>query len=104
MCGRYTQTSSLKTLQERFRFRTALTELKTRYNIAPSQDCPVVVNEGGRTLELFHWGLIPGWARDAAIGHKMINARGETLLEKPSYKKPFEERRCLVVSDGFYEW
>lgn len=104
MCGRYTQTADLATLRRRFGFSSAPAEFKPRYNLAPSQDAPVVIEDGGRRLELFRWGLIPSWAKEAAIGHKMINARAETLMEKPSFKKPFQSRRCLVLADGFYEW
>ncbi len=105
MCGRYTQTASMGTLRERFGFRPASLDLKPRYNIAPSQDAPVIVlDRDGRRLDLFHWGLIPSWAQDPAMGRRMINARAETLMEKPSFRRPFDERRCLVVADGFYEW
>src|SRR5579859_6385875 len=105
MCGRYTQTASIKTLRERFGLKAAeQLELVPRYNIAPTQEAAVIVEDGGRALRMFRWGLIPSWAKDAAIGHKMINARAETAAEKPSFRKPFRSRRCLVVADGFYEW
>lgn len=106
MCGRYTQTASLKELRERFSISASeIEELAPRYNIAPTQDAPVVVlEEGGRALKAFRWGLIPFWAKDPAIGHKLINARAETAAEKPSFRKPFAARRCLVLADGFYEW
>lgn len=79
-------------------------ELKPRYNIAPSQDAPVVVITEGPRVELFRWGLIPSWAKDAALGQRMINARAETVATKPSYRKSFKRARCLVIADGFYEW
>ncbi len=105
MCGRYTQTASLEKLQERFGFRPPGFELKPRHNIAPSQDAPVIVlDRDGRRLELFHWGLIPSWAQDPSMGRRLINARAETLMEKPSFRRSFDERRCLVAADGFYEW
>lgn len=104
MCGRYTQTASLAELQSRFGFRPAQLELKPRYNIAPTQDAPVVIEEDGRRLELLRWGLIPSWAKDRSIGHRMINARAETLAEKPAFKGLFKDRRCLVLADSFYEW
>jgi putative SOS response-associated peptidase YedK len=94
----------LKTLQDRFHFVGGPAEIKPRYNIAPSQEAPVVVDEGGRALRLFRWGLIPAWAKDAAIGSKLINARCETVPDMPSFREPFKKRRCLVVADGFYEW
>jgi len=75
-----------------------------RYNIAPGQELPVVVAEDSRVLKLMRWGLVPGWAKDVSIGYKMINARAETISEKPSFKKPFREERCLIPADGFYEW
>ena len=104
MCGRYTQAQNVKDIAERFRVPAPSLALAPRYNIAPSQDAPVVVDMSGRRLELFRWGLIPSWAKEASIGYKMINARAETVAEKPSYKRPFERQRCLVLADGFYEW
>jgi putative SOS response-associated peptidase YedK len=105
MCGRYTQTASVKELRERFGVADdAPLELKPRYNIAPTQEAPVIVDDDGRKLALYRWGLIPSWAKDPALGHKLINARAETVAEKPSFRKPFQARRCLVPADGFYEW
>lgn len=106
MCGRYTLTAEEDRLQQRFLFelnRKMLLEM--RYNIAPQQDAPVVVfDQSGRQLRMMRWGLVPFWAREASIGNRMINARGETVAEKPSYRKPFQRSRCLVLADGFYEW
>lgn len=104
MCGRYTQTLALKTLTARFRLDAAPDELKPRYNIAPSQEAPVVVLEGGRRLVLCRWGLVPAWTKDLAAARKLINARAESLERLPSFREPFRRRRCLVVADGFYEW
>lgn len=104
MCGRYSQAQSVKDIAARFGVKAPDLPLKPRYNIAPSQDAPVVINDGGRRLELFRWGLIPSWAKEATIGYKMINARAETVAEKPSYKRPLQRSRCLVLADGFYEW
>lgn len=105
MCGRYTQTASLKDLRERFQITMSeIIELQPRYNVAPTQSAPVVVEDSGRALKLFQWGLIPSWAKEVSIGHKMINARAETIAEKPSFRAAFKKRRCLVVADGFYEW
>ena len=75
-----------------------------RYNVAPSQDIPVVPNKAARAVEFFRWGLVPHWAQDEAIGNKLINARSETLAEKPSFKQALKKRRCVVIADGFYEW
>ena len=80
-------------------------DLKPRYNIAPTQEAPVIVQaDGKRTVELFRWGLIPWLAKDPAIGNRMINARAETLAEKPAFNNLLGKRRCLVLADGFYEW
>ena len=79
--------------------------LRPRYNVAPSQDVAVVcAAEEGRTLAMLRWGLIPAWAKDPAIGHRLINARSETVAEKPSFRSAFRHRRCLIPADGFYEW
>lgn len=104
MCGRYTQTKSLKELAARFGTKVPDLKFTARYNVAPSQLAPVVINDNGRRLDLYKWGLIPVWAKEAAIGYKMINARGETITEKPSYKRPFQKQRCLVLADSFFEW
>jgi putative SOS response-associated peptidase YedK len=80
-------------------------ELPPRYNIAPTQSVPAVRLAGGeRRMELLRWGLIPFWAKDPEIGYRMINARAETVAEKPAYREAFRRRRCLMVADGFYEW
>jgi len=82
-------------------------ETPPRYNIAPSQEVPAVIQNrevGGREFRLFRWGLVPSWAKDPAIGNRMINARSETAATKPAFRKPFGERRCLILADGFYEW
>ena len=82
-------------------------ETPRRYNIAPSQEVPAVIQNrevGGREFRPFRWGLVPSWAKDPAIGNRMINARSETAATKPVFRKPFRERRCLILADGFYEW
>jgi len=105
MCGRF----SLATPPEeiaRFFNLVALPRLKPRYNIAPTQDCAVIRAPGddARELVMMRWGLIPSWAKDMAIGNRMINARGESVGEKPAFRAAFRKRRCLVPADGFYEW
>lgn len=75
-----------------------------RYNIAPTQEIPAIINSSGNQLQMLRWGLIPRWAREISIGTKMINARGETLREKPSFRDSLQRRRCLIPADGFYEW
>jgi putative SOS response-associated peptidase YedK len=105
MCGRFTLTVDPDELQQRFGLsQPPPADLAPRYNIAPSQAVAVVANAPERKLELFQWGLIPSWAKDPKIGNKLINARAETLAEKPAFRTALKRRRCLVVADGFYEW
>ncbi len=75
-----------------------------RYNVAPTQPAPTVLNDGARALTFSRWGLIPFWAKDPDIGNRMINARVETVHQKPAFRSAFKKQRCLVVADGFYEW
>lgn len=78
---------------------------QARYNTAPSQNVAVILNDNGiMKLDAFRWGLIPYWAKDTKIGYKMINARADTITEKPSFKNAFKQRRCLIPANGFYEW
>jgi len=79
-------------------------EAEARYNVAPTQQVVTIMRNGADHLAMLQWGLIPSWAKDEAIGAKMINARAETLAEKPSFKRLLRSRRCLIVADGFYEW
>jgi putative SOS response-associated peptidase YedK len=109
VCGRYSQLRSWSDLVRLYTITANQTplNLRPRYNIAPTQDVPVVRyarEDGGRELVLMRWGLVPFWAKDVAAGYKMINARAETLAEKPAFRHAFRQRRCLVVADGFYEW
>jgi putative SOS response-associated peptidase YedK len=104
MCGRFTLTAEVSALQENFPWLYIPPEISPRYNIAPTQPVAVVANDEKNKLDFFHWGLIPSWAKDAEIGNRMINARAETLAEKPSFKAAFRRRRCLILADGFYEW
>ncbi|MFH1034706.1 MAG: SOS response-associated peptidase [Pseudomonadota bacterium] len=105
MCGRYSQTSDLASLDERFGLEASGLVLTPRYNQAPGQSGAVVVREGGRRhLRLMRWGLLPPWAADPAQGYRMINARAETLAAKPAFRGAYQARRCLVPADGFYEW
>ena len=106
MCGRYTLSTPTDLLAEIFQFETAIS-LEPRFNIAPSQAAAVVRYEaaaGDRTLDLLKWGLVPFWAKDPSIGNRMINARSETVADKPAFRTSFRKRRCLVLADGFYEW
>jgi putative SOS response-associated peptidase YedK len=104
MCGRYTFAPDLSQIGELFPGFEVPEELAPRYNIAPTQKVPVILNDGRQRIELVRWGLIPSWAKDPAIGNRLINARAETLAEKPSFRSAFKRRRCLILADGFYEW
>jgi putative SOS response-associated peptidase YedK len=105
MCGRYAFFSPAEAVRRTFAL-DQVPELEPRYNIAPTQDVPAVRSgdEGSRAFALLHWGLVPKWAKERTIGNRMINARAETLAEKPSFREAFRRRRCLVVADGWYEW
>jgi putative SOS response-associated peptidase YedK len=106
MCGRFALKTPPRSIQEHFNLPEAV-NLAPRYNIAPSQTVAVIRHlpeKSFRQLDLLHWGLIPGWAKDMNIGYKMINARGETLGQKPSFRPAFKKKRCLIVADGFFEW
>lgn len=106
MCGRFSLKTTPEILADEFHFEELL-DAKPRYNIAPSQlMASVRLPFGSTTREgvMLRWGLIPSWAKDPAIGMKLINARAETVAEKPSFRKAFRQRRCLVLADGFYEW
>jgi putative SOS response-associated peptidase YedK len=104
MCGRFTLTVNTSRLQETFPDLEIPEGIQPRYNISPSQPVAVVPNDGKNRLDFFTWGLIPSWAKDPSIGNRLINARAETLMEKPSFRTAFRRRRCLVLADGFYEW
>jgi putative SOS response-associated peptidase YedK len=104
MCGRFTLRSTPERLRQRFGLATAPDDLVPRYNIAPSQPVLVIPNRTRRLLRPARWGLIPNWAADASVGHRMINARAETLTNRNAFRDAFERRRCLVPADGFYEW
>jgi putative SOS response-associated peptidase YedK len=104
MCGRFALYSDLFTLAKRFE-TDAPPELRPRYNVAPSQNIPIVREEGEkRRIALARWGLVPHWAKDVKIGYSMINARAETVASKPAFRTAFRHRRCLIPADGFYEW
>jgi putative SOS response-associated peptidase YedK len=104
MCGRFSFSPLSKIIEDRFDVKVDNTRYKPRYNSAPSQDLAVISNLNPGELSFYRWGLIPSWAKDKSIGNKLINARAETILEKPSFKNSLKRRRCLVLSDGFYEW
>ena len=106
MCGRFTLTQSAEALAEVFHVQQRL-DLEAQYNIAPTQNVVILLHNtetNKREFHKFRWGLIPSWAKDPTISTKLINARAETIAEKPSFRSAFKQRRCLVVADGFYEW
>lgn len=103
MCGRYTLIVDIKTVAEKFGVAPNL-EAKPRYNIAPTQEVVSVMQNGASHLAWLRWGLIPSWAKDESIGSRMINARAESLAEKPSFRGLLRSKRCLIIADGFYEW
>lgn len=104
MCGRFSLTQTEADIEARFGAKFYSNDLVKRYNVAPSQLALVITDAKPQELQLFRWGLIPSWAKDGSIGNKMINARSETLREKPSFRTLVRKRRCLVIADGFYEW
>lgn len=105
MCGRFVRFSSVDKFAELFGARDGF-DLSPRYNIAPTQAVLAARNalEGGRELVALHWGLVPHWAKEPKTGYSTINARAETVAEKPAFRKAFRYRRCLIAADGFYEW
>ncbi len=105
MCGRFTLHHSTEEVAGRFGAQKILFPLEARYNIAPSQPVAAILRQGDeRVLDALKWGLVPFWADDPEIGNRMINARAETLREKPSFKRVLQRKRCLIPADGFYEW
>lgn len=106
MCGRFVSTSSPERIASYFGADTAAESLGENYNVAPTQDIYAVVTgaDGVARVQAFHWGLIPSWAKERKIGNRMINARSETLAEKPSFRGLFKKKRCIIPMDGFYEW
>ena len=104
MCGRFILSQPAEAIASTFQL-PIIPELAPRYNIAPTQPVATILSAGDRRqFQMLRWGLIPSWAKDPAIGNKLINARAETVAEKPSFRSAFRHRRCLVIADGFYEW
>ena len=107
MCGRFTLFAEFNEIIERFAIEAAIEEelYNPSYNIAPSNSVLSVINDGQKNrLGYLKWGLIPPWTKDEKMGFKLINARAETLLDKPSFRDAFKKRRCLIIADSFYEW
>jgi len=104
MCGRYSITSAPEAIRALFRYEEA-PEFPPRYNVAPTQPIPVVrLIDGKRRFALMRWGLVPAWVKDPAAFSLLLNARGETVCEKPAFRNAMKYRRCLIPADGFYEW
>jgi putative SOS response-associated peptidase YedK len=105
MCGRFTLNVTPDQLQLRFDAESLTFEIEPRFNIAPGQSiAAVIADRGERRIGQLRWGLVPFWAKDEKIGYKMINAKSETVQEKPAFKSSFLRKRCLIPADGFYEW
>jgi putative SOS response-associated peptidase YedK len=104
MCGRFALCTNPIALAKQFQTENLL-DLQPSYNVAPSQTIPIIRNEQGhRLFALARWGLIPSWAKDIKIGYNTINARADTVAEKPSFRSAFQHRRCLIPADGYFEW
>ncbi len=105
MCGRFELHSALEIIARLFGLPGGAFLMPSGFNIAPGRDIAIIVNEGGMNkLTTCYWGFVPSWAKDLNAGFKMINARAETIAEKPSFRQAFSRHRCLVAADGFYEW
>ena len=104
MCGRFTLTVDPAELKEALAGFKFPAKFVARYNVAPTQPVLAIPNDGKNTADFFVWGLIPSWAKDPAMGNRLINARGETLAEKPAFRGGYKYKRCLILADGFYEW
>jgi putative SOS response-associated peptidase YedK len=104
MCGRFSLTVDPATLDQTFGDFEFPEQFAPRFNIAPSQPVLAIPNDGRNRADFLLWGLIPSWSKDPSIANKLINARGETIAEKPSFRGSFKYKRCLILADGFYEW
>ena len=104
MCGRFSRKHTLQAIVDHFEVDEIDSKIEPSYNVAPTQKVAVILRNDYNRLSVFRWGLIPFWAKDPKIGNRMINARAETLAEKPSFKNSLRRKRCLIVADGYYEW
>lgn len=106
MCGRYALYGPISRIREQFDAKVDELEFEARYNAAPTQWLPVIRQrpDGERVVHLLRWGLVPSWAKDESIGNRLINARAETVADKPSFRAAYRKRRCIVPVNGFYEW
>ena len=104
MCGRFVQHTPVKELLKYLAIEQIDCDIQRNYNITPGQPIPAIIYQDGYRLQLFHWGLVPFWAKDKTIAKRLVNARVETAAEKPSFCNAFKSRRCLIPANGFYEW
>ena len=104
MCGRFAMPVPISKIALAFEVDHNYCQAQPGYNIAPGRKIAAIVHDSSRRLVSLKWGLVPSWAKDPASGYKMINARAETIHEKPSFKKPFQKNRCLIIAAGFFEW
>lgn len=105
MCGKFVLITDLQNIRKNFNIQNISCQYQPSWNIVPNQLIPAVINHNGMNqLVCFRWGLIPSWSKDPTIAKNLINARAETVDQKPSFKDAFQRRRCLIVADGFYEW
>ncbi len=106
MCGRFLFSASEKMINQHFRLRDAHLKVEPRYNIAPGMPIMVVrpLPDDGNQMDPVLWGLVPSWAKEPKLGQRMINARSETVMDKPAFRAAFKRRRCLIPASGFYEW
>ena len=104
MCGRYSFSTDREKLKKQFKNLEVGDTLEINFNVAPTQMAYVIANDAPNTLQQMKWGLVPFWAKDVKIGAKMINARSETAMEKPSFRNAIKKRHCIVLADSFYEW
>jgi len=105
MCGRFELHSAFEIIAKIFGLEGKAFMMPAGYNISPGRDIAIVVNDGGaKKLSTCRWGFVPSWSKELNDGYKMINARAETVAEKPSFRQAFGRHRCIVVADGFYEW
>jgi putative SOS response-associated peptidase YedK len=104
MCGRFSLITTVRALEEHFSAKSEMQEFTSRFNVAPSQSMPIVTNQDPGHLISARWGLVPSWAKDVKIGNRLINARSETVNEKPAFRASFRHKRCLVPATHFFEW
>lgn len=104
MCGRYSFAQLSDDVEKRFKIHVDGNTYIAKYNAAPGQKLGVITNQSPKDLSFYYWGLLPPWARNLSMAYKMINARGESIHEKPAFRSAFKSKRCLIPADGFYEW